>query len=230
MSSLAGRVSTPKLPSGTVRIGGFGGISGLKEYLRENKVDVLIDATHPFASRMSRNAETACQELELPLLAYARPQWCRMDGDHWDEVSSFKAAAELIDLRGGRVFLAIGRQEVAAFAACNHASFIIRSIEMPSVLPPHTTVILGRGPFDFVEELKMLHDHGIEYIACKNSGGLATYGKIEAARSLGLPVIMIQRPKKHTVATNESLDALLSQFDIFLQTRDLNNTQKGSDV
>ena len=213
ISSLAGRVKALKLPVGAVRSGGFGGVSGLMTYLQEEGIDVVVDATHPFAAQMSRHAEMACQALELPLLAYARPAWARVDGDQWDEVPDLRAAAELVHRRKGRVFLAIGRQEVAAFSECSEAFFVVRAIDMPDVLPPHATVILDRGPFELEADMEMLRKHGIDYIVCKNSGGAATYSKVEAARLLGLRVMMIQRPRKHTVSTCEDLDALLDQID-----------------
>ena len=227
ISSLAGRVKAPKLPVGAVRSGGFGGVSGLMTYLQEEGVDLVVDATHPFAAQMSRHAEMACQALGLPLLAYVRPAWTRVDGDQWDEVADFRAAAEIISRRKGRVFLAIGRQEIAAFRECREAFFVVRSIDMPEVLPPHATVILDRGPFELEADLGMLREHGIDYIVCKNSGGSATYSKVEAARRLGLPVIMIQRPRKHTVPTSDDLDALLYQIDDIQRQQRFDTRQEG---
>jgi precorrin-6A/cobalt-precorrin-6A reductase len=227
ISSLAGRVKALKLPVGAVRNGGFGGVSGLMTYLQEEGIDLVVDATHPFAIQMSRHAEMACAALGLPLLAYARPPWTRVDGDQWDEVPDFKTAAELVHRRKGRVFLAIGRQEIAAFRECSEAHFVIRSIDMPDILPPHATVILDRGPFQLEADLEMLRAHGIDYVVCKNSGGSATYSKIEAARRLGLRVIMIQRPEKHTVPTCEDLNALLDQIDHLQRQQGFDTRQEG---
>jgi precorrin-6A/cobalt-precorrin-6A reductase len=227
ISSLAGRVKAPKLPAGAVRSGGFGGVSGLMTYLQEEGIDLVVDATHPFATQMSRHAEMACEALGLPLLAYARPPWTHVDGDQWDEVPDFKTAAELVHRRKGRVFLAIGRQEVAAFSECSEAHFVIRSIDMPDILPPHATVILDRGPFQLEADMEVLREHGIDYIVSKNSGGSATYSKIEAARRLGLRVIMIQRPRKHTVPASEDLNTLLDRIDHLQRQQSFDAREEG---
>jgi len=217
ISSLAGRVNTPKLPAGIVRSGGFGGVPGLMAYLQDEGIDLVVDATHPFAAQMSRHAEMACQAIGLPLLAYARPPWTPVSGDQWEEVSDFALAAELIQRRKGRVFLAIGRQELAAFSECSETHFVVRAIDPPEILPPNATLVLDRGPFQLEAELEMLRHHRIDYIVSKNSGGSATYSKIEAARRLGLPVMMIQRPKKHTGPTIGDLPTLLDRIGTLLR-------------
>jgi precorrin-6A/cobalt-precorrin-6A reductase len=207
VSSLAGRVSQPRVPKGLMRVGGFGGVDGLIAYLKANKIAAVIDATHPFAVRISQNAEAACRELALPLIAFARAPWVKTEGDIWHEVEDFHAAAEFVERTPGTVFLSIGRQELAAFADCARATYLIRAIEEPfPPLPRHHSVILERGPFDLDHERELLREHSIDFVVSKNSGGTATYSKIVAARELRLPVVMITRPRKHIVRTVNSVD------------------------
>jgi precorrin-6A/cobalt-precorrin-6A reductase len=217
ISSLAGRVSQPTLPMGIVRIGGFGGIDGLIAYLAQENVAAVIDATHPYASKISRNAELACASLNLPLIAYKRPQWNPEEGDCWIPVPDVEAAASLVNERGSRVFLSIGRQELGAFSGCNEAWFLVRSIDAPDErLPAHSKLLLERGPFHFEAEMQMLRREGINRIVSKNSGGAATYSKIVAARTLRIPVVMLERPRKHTVPTAaRGEDVLLSIAELF---------------
>jgi precorrin-6A/cobalt-precorrin-6A reductase len=217
ISSLAGRVSQPTLPMGIVRIGGFGGIDGLIAYLAQENVAAVIDATHPYASKISRNAELACASLNLPLIAYKRPQWNPEEGDCWIPVPDVEAAASLVNERGSRVFLSIGRQELGAFSGCNEAWFLVRSIDAPEErLPAHSKLLLERGPFHFEAEMQMLRREGINRIVSKNSGGAATYSKIVAARTLRIPVVMLERPRKHTVPTAaRGEDVLLSIAELF---------------
>ncbi|ADW71227.1 cobalt-precorrin-6A reductase [Granulicella tundricola] len=211
ISSLAGRVAHPKLPTGQTRIGGFGGVEGLITYLQQEKIQIVIDATHPFAANISRNAAAACQRLGIPLISYVRPPWTPQQGDHWQDVPDLEAAAALTRSYH-RIFLAIGRQELAPFATCIHPWFLIRTIDQPDVpLPPNAKLILARGPFHLADELRLLKAHAIDCIISKNSGGPATYDKLEAARILGLPVIMVDRP---TPPTNNvhTIEAVLSQI------------------
>jgi precorrin-6A/cobalt-precorrin-6A reductase len=193
--SLAGRVAQPRTPKCETRVGGFGGVDGLVRYLRDNRIDALIDATHPFAAQISRNAVEASRQTGVPLIAFTRPPWAPVAGDRWRLVADMTAAADLVAQRGGRVFLSIGRQEVAAFADCKDADFVIRSIE-PSdePLPPRYELLLARGPFRVEDELELLKHQRIDLLVTKNSGGSATYAKIEAARSLEIEVVMIDRP------------------------------------
>ena len=214
ISSLAGRVSQPRFPKGLVRIGGFGGINGLISYLEAERIAGIIDATHPFAIRISQNAEAACRELALPLIAFARPVWEKTAGDVWHEVEDLPAAAELVDQAQGRVFLSIGRQELAVFADCARSTYLIRAIEQPlPPLPLHHHLILARGPFDLDHERELLREHAIDVVVSKNSGGNATYSKIAAARELGLPVVMIRRPRKHTVRTADTVEEVCTELD-----------------
>jgi precorrin-6A/cobalt-precorrin-6A reductase len=214
VSSLAGRVSQPRLPRGIVRVGGFGGVDGLISYLKEERIAAVVDATHPFAVRISHNAEAACAQLRLPMIAFVRPPWIKVKDDLWHNVPDFRSAASLVDSRKSRVFLSIGRQELGSFAHCNEAWFLIRAIEEPTErLPLHHLVLLQRGPFDLEDERCLMRDHSIDTVVSKNSGGEATYSKIEAARSLGIPVVMIKRPTKHTAQFVESIDDVLVEID-----------------
>ncbi|MBC6404482.1 MAG: cobalt-precorrin-6A reductase [Rhodospirillales bacterium] len=193
--SLAGRTERPATNPLLQRTGGFGGVIGLCSYLFENKIDVLIDATHPYAAQMSRNAAMASRRLSLPLLALRRPPWQAQAGDRWQTVADAAAAAEALGTAPRRVFLAMGRLEVAAFAAAPQHDYLLRSVDRPGPLPlPRLRIVTARGPFAEAEEEQLLRQERIEVIVSKNSGGTATYGKIAAARRLGLPVILLQRP------------------------------------
>jgi precorrin-6A/cobalt-precorrin-6A reductase len=195
ISSLAGRTSVPKSLVGAVRVGGFGGEAGLVEYLQAEQIDLLIDATHPFAAKISWNAAGAARTVGIPWLMLIRPGWTRLPQDNWIEVESIDAAVVAIPASAKRIFLTIGRQQLAPFASLVGKWCLIRSIDPPdsSILLPPGELLLDRGPFSLDRELKLLRDYRIDAIVSKNSGGDATYAKIIAARELGLPVIMVQR-------------------------------------
>ncbi|MGV9313216.1 cobalt-precorrin-6A reductase [Streptomyces sp. NPDC003691] len=194
-NSLAGRVAAPRLPPGEVRIGGFGGPEGLALWLRTHAVDALVDATHPFAGTISFNAARAAALTGLPLLALRRPGWAPVDGDDWHEAESLEEAAELLPALGGRVFLTTGRTGLGAFAALDALWFLVRSVDPPEgPRPPHTTVLLDRGPFTLDGEREVLRRHRIDVLVTKDSGGAATAPKLTAAREAGLPVVVIRRP------------------------------------
>ena len=200
--SLAGRTADPKpLPLPT-RIGGFGGPEGLAAYLRDERVERLIDATHPFAARISRNAALAAEAAGVPLLAVRRPAWARQPGDDWRAVASVPAAADAIGAAPRTVFVTVGRNEAGAFARAPQHAYLVRTIEpLDGALPvPRLTEIRARGPFGAAAEAEFMRGQGVEVLVSKNAGGPATYGKIEAARALGLPVIMVRRPEKPAVA------------------------------
>jgi precorrin-6A/cobalt-precorrin-6A reductase len=179
-----------------MRIGGFGGAAGLINYIREQHITVLIDATHPFAAQMSHHAAAAAQACGLPHLMLVRPAWEPVAGDRWLPVESIAAAVAVLPEIARRVFLTIGRQELAAFAVLQDLWFLMRMIDppLPDAPVPPGTLILGRGPFGLAEEHQLLTTYAIEAIVSKNSGGNATAAKLAAARELGLPVVMIQRP------------------------------------
>jgi precorrin-6A/cobalt-precorrin-6A reductase len=193
-SSLAGRVASPRLPPGEVRIGGFGGAEGLATWLREHAVDSVIDATHPFAERISFNAARAAATAHVPLLALRRPGWVPGEGDDWREVGSLEEAATALDGLGDRVFLTTGRMGLAAFAACPQW-FLVRSVDAPDApMPARTEILLDRGPFTLDGERGILARHRIDVLVTKDSGGAATSPKLTAAREAGLPVVVVHRP------------------------------------
>ncbi|MEV4155241.1 cobalt-precorrin-6A reductase [Nocardia salmonicida] len=195
VSSLAGRVANPRLPVGAVRVGGFGGVEGLRTWLRENAIDAVVDATHPFAAKVSAHAAAAAADLDIPALHLRRPEWVQRRGDLWTRVPDLAAAAAALTPRDEQVLLTIGRQGVGAFVGCTGHGFVIRSIDAPAVpLPPRSKLLLARGPFTFDEELVLMSRHRIDVLVTKNSGGEQTEAKIFAARTAGLPVIMVDRP------------------------------------
>src|SRR6476469_288157 len=204
VSSLAGRTQQPFTPkTGTVRIGGFGGAAGLAAFLlvsgalgEDRPIDLLIDATHPFAAQISANAAVAAAECNVPFLMLVRPAWERVEGDRWIEVASHSEAARALLGQSQRVFLTIGRQELAAFAGLDAIWFLMRAIDPPALNSPipNGKLLLARGPFSLEDERQLVLEYGIDTIVSKNSGGGATYAKIVAARELGIPVVMVQRP------------------------------------
>lgn len=193
ISSLAGRVPDPALPVGRVRVGGFGGVDGLCDWLRDNAIDAVIDATHPFAATITANASTACNRVGIPHLVLARPAW---DSGRARCVGSNSEAAKVIADSGvSRVFLTSGRSSVAAFSSSN-AWFLIRVVTAPdpSTLPPNCEVVLSRGPYRYEEDRDLMCRNRIEALVTKNSGGALTESKLAAAADLGVEVVMIDRP------------------------------------
>lgn len=212
ISSLAGRTKQPSTPkTGTVRIGGFGGASGLAEYLTDRAIDFLIDATHPFAAQISVNAATAATECRLPHLMLVRPAWQPVEGDRWIEVESHEAAVMVLLGQSQRVFLTIGRQELGAFASLDAIWFLMRAIDPPApdIIYPHGKLLLAKGPFLLENERELLIEYQIDTIVSKNSGGDATYAKIVAARELGIPVVMVQRPPIPAVAVVADVESAI---------------------
>lgn len=195
ITSLAGRTKKPALPLGKVRVGGFGGASGLIEYIHEQKIDLLIDATHPFAATISFNAAAATAKCGLPHLMLVRPAWQKVAGDNWIEVASIEEAARILPQQAKRVFLTIGRQELAAFAHLKSQWFLMRMIDPPTAeaLIPSGKLLLEKGPFTLEHERQLLKEYQIDVVVSKNSGGDATFAKIIAARELKIPIIMVQR-------------------------------------
>ncbi len=193
VSSLAGRVPDPALPVGPVRIGGFGGVSGLRNWLTDNDISAVVDATHPFATTMTHNGARACLELAIPHLVLHRPPW--ETGGALQARSDVEAAEIVAGKEYSRVFLTTGRSGVAPFAASG-AWFLIRAVTPPDplTLPPHHRVLLSRGPYRYEDERALLTEQRIEVLVTKNSGGEMTRGKLDAAQQLGIDVVMIQRP------------------------------------
>lgn len=193
ISSLAGRVPDPALPVGPVRIGGFGGVEGLRKWLRDRHIDAVVDATHPFAATITAHAAAVCGELELPYLVLARPAWD--PGDAIVVASDAHAADVVAGQRFSRIFLTTGRSGVAAFAASD-AWFLIRAVTAPDsgMLPRHHQLLLSRGPYDYDGEYSLLQEHRIDALVTKNSGGDMTRAKLDAAAALEVPVVMVDRP------------------------------------
>ena len=207
VSSLAGRVSNPVLPAGEVRVGGFGGAAGLAAWARAEGIDAVVDATHPFAETISEHAVEGCLRAGLPLLRLARPGWSPRDGDDWHDAGSLDEAAAMLPRLGTRVFLTTGRQGLAAFAALDRLWFLIRCVDPPGgPMPASCEVLLSRGPYERESERALMRGHGIDVLVTKNSGGPLTAGKLDAARDLGLPVVMVARPA--AAAAAESVTAV----------------------
>ncbi|MCD2182538.1 cobalt-precorrin-6A reductase [Rhizobium sp. GN54] len=213
--SLAGRTLDPAPQPVPVRTGGFGGADGLAGYLAAQQIDLLVDATHPFARQISANAERAAELVETPILRLQRPGWQKVEGDRWTCVATLQDAVAALGEAPMRVFLAIGRQETHHVNAAPQHAYLVRSVDPvePPLTVPHATYLLARGPFTVDDEIALLRDHRIDALVSKNSGGAATYAKIAAARVLGLPVVMVERTASRGVATAETIDGILSLID-----------------
>ena len=212
-TSLAGATSTPVQPPGAVRIGGFGGSEGLGDWLHQAEVAAVVDATHPFAATMAGHAAAACTACGIPRLKLVRPMWQRRDGDRWIAVADAAAAAQaLVTLGARRVFLTLGTRELRAFAGLDSMVFTVRMIEAPAEPLPlaRADLILARGPFGEREEYALIAGRRIDAVVAKASGGDATRGKIDAARALGLPVVMIARPQMPPGPTVDEPAAVLA--------------------
>lgn len=194
--SYAGRTRAPVLPPIAWRIGGFGGGAGLAAYLRAERIGALIDATHPFAARMSVNACEAAMLAGVPLLRINRPEWQPVAGDRWTGVADMPAAVRALGEAPLHVLLTIGQQDLAPFVAAPWHHYVIRSVDAPApeALPPRAVVLTARGPFAEADERELMANHKIDVLVTKNSGGSATAAKLAAARTLGLEVVMIVRP------------------------------------
>lgn len=193
--SLAGRTKAPAAQPLPTRIGGFGGAEGLARYLQEERITHVIDATHPFAAQMSRNAAQACAALNLPLLALSRAPWQPQAGDRWQRVPDIAGAVAALDRPAMRVFLAVGRMHLEAFAAQPQHHYLLRLVDAPEAVPlPRHDCVVARGPFTLAGDLALMRAHGTELVVAKNAGGPGAVAKIAAARQLGLPVLMIDRP------------------------------------
>ncbi len=219
ITSLAGRTNEPGAIASPIRTGSFGGKTGLAEYLQTMKIDLLIDATHPFAAQISWNAAHAASTVGIPSLMLVRPAWARDRQDNWIEVESIDRAVAAIPATAARIFLTIGRQQLAPFATLTDRWCLMRSIDPPATdipLPPGK-ILLDRGPFSLAQELQLLKDQRIDAIVSKNSGGEATYAKIIAARELKLPVVMVQRPMmpegKQVEHVSEAIDWLCDRLN-----------------
>jgi len=210
--SLAGRTEAPAAQPIPTRIGGFGGIEGLAAYLRGHAIDVLVDATHPFAAQISRHAAEAARQTGTPIVAFVRPPWGREPGDGWVEVETLEDAARAIGEAPRRVLLTTGRLGLASFDVAPQHHYLIRTIDPPGDLPglPDHALLLDRGPFDLAAERALMLRERVEVVVTKNSGGTATYPKIVAARELGLPVIVVRPPVRPEVPQVHDVAAVLA--------------------
>ncbi len=213
--SLAGRTMSPAAMPVPVRSGGFGGAEGLADYLLRERIDALIDATHPYANVISANAAAAARKTRVPFLALRRTPWLKIAGDRWTEVTDVRAAVEALGKVPRRVFVALGRNEIAPFVDAPQHSYLIRSVDpvAPPLPLPHVSYVTGRGPFSEADDKTLLTAHRIEIVVAKNSGGSATYGKIAAARALGLDVIMLRRPALPDAPAVETVEQAAAWLD-----------------
>lgn len=213
--SYAGRTAAPVAQPLPQRVGGFGGVQGLSAYLAQGGFTHVVDATHPFAATMSANAVAACAGIGLPLVAFERPAWTPGAGDHWQHVPDLAAAAAALPQAPACVFLAIGRQHLAAFADAPQHTYLLRLVDPPDgPLPlPQARVVVARGPFDVAGDTALMQAHGVQVLVAKNAGGTGARAKLDAARALRLPVILIDRPavpQRPTAATVTAVMAWLN--------------------
>ena len=212
VTSLAGRTRHPASIPGRVRTGGFGGVEGLSAWLESEGVQAVVDATHPYAATISHHAARACNRLGIPRLQLWRPAWSQVEGDTWTKVANLEAAASAVaDARvssGSCVFLSTGARDLQAFGRLRTIRFLVRLVDTPRAPLPlaHSELIVDRGPFEIEHERDLFVDHGVELLVSKNSGGKATYPKLAAARELGVPVVMIDRPDPQPGETVETAD------------------------
>jgi len=213
--SLAGRTATPATQPVPVRVGGFGGADGLVKYLIGERIDVLIDATHPYANAISANAVEAGRRSGVALVALRRPPWIAVSGDRWIEVSDVREAVRALGQTPRRVFVALGRNELEPFRDAPLHYYLIRSVDPvdPPLPLPHVGYVTGRGPFSETDDHALMTEHRIDVVVAKNSGGTATYGKIAAARALGIDVIMPRRPAAPDAATVETIEDAIAWLD-----------------
>lgn len=194
--SYAGRTQSPHAQPVPVRIGGFGGIAGLADYLREHRVTHLVDATHPFAATISANAIEAAGLASVAHIALTRPAWVPCPDDIWSHVADIAAAVAALTGPPRRIMLALGRMHVEAFAAQPQHHYLLRFVDTPDQPPllRRHNLVVDRGPFTIAGDVRLLRDHAIDLLVCKNAGGKGAEAKLIAARQLGLPVLMIDRP------------------------------------
>ncbi len=220
MLSLAGATADPAPTAVPQRIGGFGGAEGLAAFLARERIDAVVDATHPFAWRMSANAVAACRVTDTPLVVFTRPAWTREPDDRWIEVAAIDDAVTALGVQPKTVFLTQGRLQLAAFTRAPQHRYIVRAIDKPAEIDalPHCKLILARGPFSFADELALVQRERIEALVTKNSGGRATYAKIEAARALKIEVVILRRPLAPEADALYDLDGVMAWITAHLRT------------
>lgn len=225
--SYAGRVARPKAQPLLTRVGGFGGVDGLVRYLHAHHITHVVDATHPFAAQMSRNAVAACRAAGVRLIALTRPEWKAVRGDRWSHVPDMAAAVAALDRGPCRVMLAIGKLQLAGFAVHQQHHYLLRLIEEPAEPLPFTNcdVVVAQGPFEYGDDLALLKAHKIDLLVSKNAGGTAARAKIDVARELSIEVIMIDRPEVPDRAEVGSVAAVLDWIAQFPNAH--GNTERG---
>ncbi|MCV2867745.1 cobalt-precorrin-6A reductase [Defluviimonas sp. WL0002] len=213
--SYAGRTDAPVAQPLPTRIGGFGGVGGLVRYLKDESITHVVDATHPFAAQMSRNAIAACEQARVPLCAFERAPWVAGPGDSWINVGDIAGAVAALPDDAARVFLAIGKQNLRDFAARPQHHYLLRLVDQPEApLPlPDAAAIIARGPFDEAGDRALLADHRIDWIVAKNAGGTGARAKLDAARALRIPVILIDRPELPPRRITDSIDGVMAFLD-----------------
>lgn len=215
ITSLAGRTTEPRRPQGEMRVGGFGGAAGLVEYLRAGRIEAVIDATHPYAAAISAHAVAACAAAGRPLLRFERAPWQPQKGDRWIIVDTLAVAAKVAPELGRRAFLTIGVKELDSFRGIDNVWFLVRLVDRPPepISLSQYELMLARGPFEATEERALMQQHGIDHVIAKNSGGDSTYGKIAAARDLGLPVLLLRRPALPPAETARAIADAIAWVD-----------------
>ncbi|TNJ41295.1 cobalt-precorrin-6A reductase [Phaeobacter sp. B1627] len=213
--SYAGRTARPASQPLPCRIGGFGGVAGLVAYLRREAITHVVDATHPFAAQMSANAVAACEEAGVKLLGYERPEWIARPGDRWIRVADMAAAVAALPEAGARVFLAIGKQHLSAFSTRPGNHYLLRLVDAPVAPLPlaDSCVVVARGPFDAAGDEELMRSHAITHVVAKNAGGSGAQAKLVAARALGLPVVMMDRPRIPSRQVRGSVAEVMSWLD-----------------
>lgn len=209
--SLAGRTQAPARAPLPSRTGGFGGAAGLAAYLRGQRFEAVVDATHPFAAQISLNAVAACAEAGVPLVQFSRPAWVAQAGDNWVHVADLAGAVAALGVAPRRVFLTVGRLGLPAFAVAPQHYYLVRSIDPIELaqLPPQHRLLRARGPFALADEIALMQQERIDCLVTKNSGGTATQEKLAAARALGLVVVMVERPASSGAACLNALADVL---------------------
>jgi precorrin-6A/cobalt-precorrin-6A reductase len=213
--SLAGRTASPAPHAVPVRIGGFGGADGLVDYIAKERVDALIDATHPYATMISENASAAARQTGVPFVMLRRAPWTAVAGDRWIELDDTRAAVHALGKASRRVFVTLGRNDLAPFAGAPQHFYLVRSVDPvdPPLPLPRVRYVTERGPFSEAHDHALMTEHKIDIVIAKNSGGSAAYGKIAAARALGVEVIILRRPQALDGPAVQTLDDAIAWFD-----------------
>jgi precorrin-6A/cobalt-precorrin-6A reductase len=213
--SLAGRTRSPAPQPVPVRSGGFGGAAGLADYLRNERINAVIDATHPYADIISANAAVAARQAGVPLIALRRPPWQAVAGDRWSEAADVGDAVRRLGARPRRIFVTLGRSELAALTTAPQHFYLIRSVDPvePPLSLPRVSYVVARGPYSEADDGALMREHAIDAVIAKNSGGAASYAKIAAARALGIEVVMLRRPAPPDGPAVESVDEAIVWLD-----------------